>query len=182
MISFFYVIIKMVNNMEYEKVIRERKSTRLFSKKKVEEEKINKILESGRLAPTAKNKQPFKILVVSSEEGIKKMDKATPCRYNAPIVLVVCGDKEKSYTKKDYSTYEMDACIVATHMMLEATNLGVDNIWVEMFDSDILVREFNIPSNLTPVCIMPIGYKSKLCPPSPFHNIRKPIEDLVEYL
>ena len=79
--------------MEFEKVIKERFSTRKFSDKKVEKEKLAKILEAARLAPTAKNLQAFKIYVVESREGIEKIDKATRCRYNAPTVLVICGDK-----------------------------------------------------------------------------------------
>ena len=167
--------------MEYEKLIEERKSTRLFSNKEVEQEKIDKILEAGRLAPTAKNVQPFKIIVVKSEEGLKKIDKCTPCRYKAPVVLIVCGDVEKAYVKDDTPMYVMDASIVNTHMMLEATNIGVDNIWIEYFDTDDLTNEFELPSNLKPVCLLPIGYKAKLCPPSPLHKIRKSIDKLVEY-
>ena len=167
--------------MEFDKVIRERKATRKFSDKVLEQDKIEKILEAGRLAPTAKNIQPFKIYVVQSKDGIAKIDKATKCRYGAPVVLLVCGDKDKSYVKDNSPMYQMDASIVTTHMMLEATNLGVDNIWIELFDSEILQKEFDIPSNLVPVCLLPIGYKSKLCPPSPFHKIRKDISKLVEY-
>ena len=132
--------------MEFEKVIKERCATRSFDSRKIEQEKLDKILEAGRIAPTAKNIQPI-----------------------------------KTYTKEDYSTYEMDASIVATHMMLEATNIGVDNIWVELFDREILRKEFNIPENLIPVCLLPIGYKSDKCPESPMHNIRKSIEEIVEY-
>ena len=167
--------------MEFEKVIKERCATRSFDSRKIEQEKLDKILEAGRIAPTAKNIQPIKIYVVQSEEGLSKIDMASRCRYNAPLVLLVCGDKSLAYTKEDYSTYEMDASIVATHMMLEATNIGVDNIWVELFDREILRKEFNIPENLIPVCLLPIGYKSDKCPESPMHNIRKSIEEIVEY-
>ena len=167
--------------MDFEDVIRERKSTRKFSDRKVEEEKLNKILEAGRIAPTAKNVQPFKIYVIQSEEGLSKIDKASPCRYGAKTVLLICGDKEKGYSKDEYPVYVMDASIVTTHMMLEATNLGIDNIWIEMFKGDILSKEFDIPENLVPVCLLQLGYKSKICPPSPLHKIRKNIDKLVEY-
>ena len=167
--------------MEFEKVIKERKATRLFSKREVEQDVLEKILEAGRIAPTAKNMQPFKIYVVKSEEGLKKIDKASPCSYGAPVVLVICGDKEKSYVKDDKPMYDVDAAIVTTHMMLEATNVGVDNIWIEMFKSDVLREEFDIPDNLVPVSLLPLGYKAKLCPPSPLHSIRKKLKDLVEY-
>ena len=167
--------------MEFDKVIRERKATRMFSSKKIEKDKLDKILEAGKLAPTAKNLQPIKIYVVESAEGIKKIDKATKCRYGAPTVLIICGDKDNSYVKDGNPIYQMDASIVATHMMLEATNIEVDNIWIELFDGELLRNEFNIPNNLVPVCLLPIGYKAKLCPPSPFHKIRKDIKEIVEY-
>ena len=167
--------------MEFEEIIRRRTSVRKFSDKPLEQEKLNKILEAGRLAPTAKNIQPFKIYVVNSEEGISKIDNASRCRYGAKTVLIVCGNNNESYHKGDYSTYEMDSCIVATHMMLEATNIGVDNIWIESFDENILRNEFNIPIEYIPVCLLPLGYKAIDCPINPLHDKRKNIEDIVEY-
>ena len=80
-----------------------------------------------------------------------------------------------------YLIYYMDACIVGTHMMLEATNVGVDNIWIEFFDNDKLIEGLSIPEGLNPVLMLPIGYKAKLCPPSPLHKIRKSIDKIVEY-
>ena len=167
--------------MEFEEVIRKRTAVRKFSDRKLEKEKLDKILEAGRLAPTAKNNQPIKIYVVQSNEGIDKIDKATKCRYGAKTVLIICGNKEQSFKKDDFTTYEMDSCIVATHIMLEATNLGVDNIWIEAFDENILRKEFSIPEELVPVCLLPLGYKAEDCPMNPLHNIRKSIEDIIEY-
>ena len=167
--------------MEFENIIRKRTSVRKFSDKDLENEKLDKILEAGRLAPTAKNNQPFKIYVVNSEEGLLKIDNASRCRYGAKTVLIVCGNKEEAYHKGDYSTYEMDSCIVATHMMLEATNIGVDNIWIESFDENVLRESFNIPSEYIPVCLLPLGYKAVDCPINPLHEKRKNIEEIVEY-
>ena len=168
--------------MEVEDVIKNRFSTRKFSDKIVEIEKIEKILEAGRLAPTAKNLQPIKIFVIQSENAIKKLDNATKCRYGAKTVLLVCGDIDIAFKENDYSSYEMDASIVATHMMLEATNLGIDNIWIKLFDSDILRREFNLSKNLIPVCLIPIGYKTEDCHPSHLHDMRKGLDEIVEYI
>lgn len=165
--------------MEFENVIRTRHATRKFKNERIEKEKLEKVLEAGRIAPTAKNNQPIKIYVV--ENNIEGIDKASPCRYNAPCVLLVCGDKEQAFQKENHSTYEMDACIVATHMMLEATNIGLGNIWVEMFQEDVLREEFHIPNNLIPVCIIPIGYEEENCPANPNHLKRKELQDLVEY-
>ncbi len=167
--------------MEFDKVIKERFSVRKFKSAKFDDDLINKILEAGNLAPTAKNNQPQKIYVVKSKEGLEKIDKASPCRYNAPVCLIVASDKNIAWSKENYSTYEMDACIVATHMMLEATNLGVDNIWIEMFDKDILKQEFDISENIEPICLIPLGYKDELCVPSPMHYKRKDLSEIVTY-
>lgn len=167
--------------MEFEKVIKNRKATRRFSDKPISQEVLNNILEAGRLAPTARNIQPIKIYIVSSEGGLKVIDKASPCRYNAPVVLIICGNKKEAFKKGNHSTYEIDSSIVATHIMLAATDNGVSNIWIDMFDRDILKKELKIDDDFIPVCMMPIGYKSKVCPPSPFHKIRKNIKKIVEY-
>ena len=167
--------------MEFEDIIRKRTSVRKFSDTKLESEKLDKILEAGRVAPTAKNIQPIKIYVVNSSEGKDKIDKATRCRYGAETVLIVCGNKEDAYHKGDYTTAEMDSCIVATHMMLEATNIGVDNIWVEAFDENVVREEFDIPNEYNPYILMPLGYKAEDCPMNPMHDKRKAIEDIIEY-
>lgn len=167
--------------MEFDEIIKKRTAVRKFSDKKLEKEKLEKILEAGRLAPTAKNNQPIKIYVVESEEGIEKIDKLSRCRYGAKTILIICGNKTEAYHKGDYDTDEMDSCIVATHMMLEATNLEVDNIWVESFDEDILRQEFDVSNEYTPYLLMPLGYKAEDCPMNPLHDKRKTLEELVEY-
>lgn len=167
--------------MEFNNVIKNRTAVRKFTEKKIDEKILNQILEAGRTAPTAKNIQPIKIYVVNSDEGLNKIDNSTKCRYGAQTVLIVCGNKEQAYHKGEYSTYEMDSCIVATHMMLEATNLGIDNIWVEAFENEILRKDFEIPEELIPVMLLSLGYKSEDCPNNPLHNIRKNLEEIVEY-
>ena len=170
------------DNQDFETVIRNRTATKKFKNQKIEDEKITKILEAGRLAPTAKNQQPQKIYVASSNEVLEKIDKITPCRYGAPTVLIVCSDKNIAWTKDDYSTYEMDACIVATHMMLEATNVGVDNIWIEMFDKQGLKKEFQLENNIEPICLIPIGYQADDYSGNPLHNKRKELNDIVKFI
>jgi len=168
--------------MEFIDVVKNRTATRKFSDKIVSKETIDKILEVGRLAPTAKNMQPQKIYVVESEEGLQKIDHASPCRYHAPVVLLVCSDKDIACSLGEYSTYEMDASIVATHLMLAATNYGVDNIWIEYFDKEKLKEIFKIPDNIEPVCLLPLGYKSSDYTVSINHNKRKSLDETVEYI
>ena len=166
--------------MEFSQVVRDRFSVRKYTIEVIDPGKLNAVLEAWRLAPTAKNIQPIKIYVVKSEEWLAKIDKASPCRYWAPTVLLVCGDKEAAFERNGYSTYEVDASIVATHMMLEATNQWFGNIWIDLFDRDIVREEFDIPENLQPVCLLPMGYKAEDCPMNPMHNQRKNLSEIVE--
>ena len=148
------------------------------------DEDINKILNAGRVAPTAKNMQPYKIMVIKSVEAIKKIDECSPCRYNAPVVLLVCGDSDRAWKSdgEEYPGIYVDASIVATHMMLEATNLGMDTAWIRYFDTKKLKEKFTISDNLTPICMLNIGYRSNDYQGSVNHNNRLPLDELVEYL
>ena len=168
--------------MEFEELIRNRCSTREFQNRKVEKDKLDKILEAGRVAPTAKNNQPQVIYVIDSEEGISKINEVSPCIYGAKTVLLICGNKDIAFTKEDHTTLEVDTSIITTHMVLEATNIGVDNIWIDLFDRNKVIELFDLPDNLKPVALLPLGYRTDSCPESHGHNIRKSIDELVKYV
>ena len=168
--------------MEFEKIIETRQSTRKFSGKVPSDEVIEKILDAGRRAPSAKNMQPARFYVLKSEAALRAVDKASPCRYGAPAVIMVCVDKNEVFASATHSTAEIDGSIAATHIILAATNEGVDNIWVELFDRDIIKGELGIADNILPICLIPVGYRADDCPVSRnFHN-RKPLEEIFEYI
>lgn len=172
--------------MDFENLIKERFSVRKFSDKEIEQEKLDKILEAGRLAPTAGNYQPQMIYVIKSKEAKDKLNTVCKMSYGAPVVLLACADMNvvwKNPLEEGYDTSEMDASIVGTQMMLEATNLGINSIWIRYFNSESMRKEFDLPENIKPVFMMPIGYKTEDCKPHPvWHNTRKNIEDEVKYL
>ncbi len=168
--------------MEFEDVIRNRTATRNFKTDKIEKSKIIKILEAGRLAPTAKNLQPQKIYVAQSSESLEKIDKVSPCRYGAPVCLMVCSDKNIAWKDSEYSSFEMDAAIVATHMILEATNLGVDSVWVRYFNVLDVQKEFNLPSNIIPICLIMLGIRADDYGGNPLHNQRKNLNEIITYI
>ena len=133
--------------MEFTEVVRNRYSCKNFDAgKAVDAAKLTEILEAGRVAPTAKNFQEQKIYVIQSAEGLAKIDKATPCRYNAPTCLVVAFDRTNVFTypggRRDSGVE--DATIVATHMILAAANAGVDSCWVNFFDPEQLAKELGL--------------------------------------
>ena len=168
--------------MEFSEVIKDRFSCKKFSDKVVEDEKLNIILESGRLAPTAKNLQEQHIYVARSKEWLEKIDKLTPCRYGSTTVLVVAFDKTNVYTypggTRDSGVE--DASIVATHLMLGAKSVGVDSCWVNFFDPDEAAKEFNLPENEEILMFLSLGYAQSQ--PLPNHFKRKPLEESVTYL
>ena len=133
--------------MEFTQLIAQRYSCKNFGTGKVDAAALHTILEAGRLAPTAKNTQEQRIYVVQSEEELAKIDAATPCRYGAPICLVVAYDKNRTFTypgERMNSGME-DAAIVATHLLLGAANAGVDSCWVNFFDPDKLANALGLP-------------------------------------
>ena len=100
-------------------------------------------MEAARVAPTACNFQPQRILVLDNKESLEKLKKCTPYHFHAPLALVVCYDKTTSWKRKDGDDMgEVDAAIVTTQMMLETENIGLGTTWVGYFDKAELVKEF----------------------------------------
>ncbi len=170
--------------MEFKTVVQNRYSCKKYSDRPVEAEKLNAILEAGRLAPTAKNLQEQHIYVLQSAEALAKVDAITPCRYGAPTVLVVAFDKNNVFTypggKRDSGVE--DATIVATHMILTAANEGVDSCWVNFLDPEKLAQALSLPENEEVLMVMDLGYAAEGAGPLANHSSRKPLSETVSYL
>lgn len=170
--------------MDFKDVIKSRYSCKKYSSRPVEEETLVRILEAGRLAPTAKNLQEQHIYVATRPETLEIIDAVTPCRYGAPMVLVVAFDKENVYTYpggKRQSGVE-DAAIVATHLMLAAADEGVDSCWLNCFDPDKLHAMLRLPDNEEILMLLDLGYADEEGKPLPNHFSRKPLSDTVSRL
>ena len=171
-------------NMDFSEVIKNRYSCKKFSDRKVEKEKLDKILEAGRVAPTAKNLQEQHIYVVQSENGLAAIDKVTPCRYGAPVVLVVAYNKNNVFTypgEKRDSGIE-DASIVATHMLLAAYNEGVDSCWINFFNPDELAQALNLPEDEEVLMLLDLGIAAEGTKALPNHDSRKELTETVTYM
>ena len=170
--------------MEFREAVKERYSCKKFNGEKVPAEKIEAILEAGRLAPTAKNLQEQHIYVVRSADMLAKIDALTPCRYNAPVVLVVAYDKNNVFTypgeKKDSGAE--DATIVATHMILTAADEGVNSCWLNFFDPEKVAEALGLPENEEVLMLMDLGYAAEEGIPLANHGSRKPLSETVTYL
>ncbi|MDO4973776.1 MAG: nitroreductase family protein [Eubacteriales bacterium] len=170
--------------MDFIQLAEKRYSCKKYGERAVEAEKLARILEAGRLAPTAKNLQELRVYVVRSEEGLEKIDRVTPCRYGAGTVLVVAYDRRNVFTypggKRDSGTE--DATIVATHLLLAAAAEGVDSCWVNFFDPEKLAAELGLPENEDVLMLLDLGYAAEGAGPLPNHGSRKPLAETVAYL
>lgn len=169
--------------MEFLELAKNRYSERSFDKSRpIEEEKLSKILEAGRAAPTACNFQPQKVYVIKSEDALWKAAKLTHT-YNAPIVLLICYDTNavwKNSREEGYNSGEQDASSVLTSMMYEAEDLGIHSLWIRGFNSKLVAEAFELPENIKPAMMLAIGYPTPESQPSPRHADRKSLEDTVE--
>lgn len=162
-----------------------RYSERYFDAKPIEQEKLDQILEAGRVAPTACNYQPQKFFLIRSEEAMAKLKTVTPFHYNAPLVILVCYDINEVWTApndryyRNYNSGEQDASIAAANMMYAAEDQGIHTIWIRGFDSKKVVDTFGLEENMIPVMMLGLGYPNEKAKANPWHFKRKPIEDFV---
>lgn len=171
--------------MTFLDLAKERYSVRKFKDQPIEDEKLAAILEAGKVAPTAKNFQPQKIYVVKNKELREKLATASPCTYDAPVILVVGYDKTRDWKKRlvpGYSSGEMDASIVTTHMMLEAWEQGIGSCWVAVFDGPAVEEILALPEDVHVVALMPMGYAADDAEPLPLHHEYRNMDDMVEIL
>ena len=141
--------------MELFEAIGARRSIRAYTDEAVPEEKIMQILEAGRLAPSWKNWQCWKFILVSDTYQ------------NAPYFIVVCGDPEQS-GKEDGKEYYMTDCgITLDHMTLAATALGLGTCWIGLFEEAPVKELLGIPENIKVVALTPVGVPAKNPKPRP---------------
>ena len=161
--------------MSFMELASSRFSVRKFSDKPIEGEKLEQILQAGRIAPTAKNCQPQRIYLLASEDAMSKINAVCRCIYGAPSCIVVAHDETRGAKGTEDLQYEgfnfaeMDATIVCTHMMLEAADLGVGSCWVGAFSRKKVHDILGLPVNEQVCALLPIGYAAEGVQPSANH-------------
>ena len=170
--------------MEFKEVIKARYSCKKYDTRQIEKEKLEAILQAGRLAPTAKNLQEQHVYVLQSPDALAKIDSITPCRYGAPTVLAVAFDKNNVFTypggKRDSGVE--DATIVATHLILAAADEGVDSCWINFLDPEKTAEVLGLPENEEVLMLMDLGYAAEGAGPLQNHSNRKDLSETVTYM
>lgn len=170
--------------MEFLELAKNRYSCRKFSDKKVEDNLVEKIIEAGLVAPTAVNKQPFRIWKMESEKAKESIRKVTPFTFGTDTFLVVGAKKEEAWVREfDKRNFaDVDAAIVGTQIMLEIEALGLGTTWVGHFDAPKLKELCPEMSEYDLIAIFPIGYKSEEARPARLHLETRAKDELVKSL
>lgn len=174
--------------MDFLELAKKRYSERYFDPRPIEQEKLDRILEAGRVVPTACNYQPQHFYVIRSKEALSTLKRVTYFHYNAPMMILVCYDARKVWKTdndryyRNYNSGEQDASIAATTMMYEAEELGVHTIWIRGFDSKTVADAYGLPEYMIPVMMLGLGYPNERAKAHQAHFEREPIEEFVTEL
>ncbi len=147
----------------------------------MEQSKLDRILEAARIAPTGKNAQAFRLLVLQEEESLQKLKEAANF-YDAPLAIMTCADVENCWHRPFDGKVisDIDASIISTHMILEATELGLASLWICRFKADVVRAQFHIPEGFEPVNLTVFGYPGEpLKSPERHDKDRKPLSELI---
>jgi len=164
--------------MEFSELIRSRYSVRAYKPDPVPEEALARVLEAGRLAPTAANRQPFRILVLRTAGRAEELQRIyhRPWFVQPPLVLGVCTLPSEGWVRKDGRNYtEVDGAIVMDHLVLAAAAEGLGTCWVGNFDAEAAREVLALPEGVEPLAFTPLGWPAD----QPSEKKRKGLSELV---
>ena len=170
--------------MKFLDLAKKRYSVRKYQQKEVEEEKLMRILEAGRIAPSACNYQPWKFVVVREKENLSRMHAVYPRDWfsKAPVIIIICGDHNHSWVRGDGKDHcDIDVAIAVDHMTLAAAEEGLGTCWICAFDSEICNRLLNLEKGMEPVAIISLGYPDEQGDPKRHASQRKQLDDIVQW-
>ena len=166
--------------MDFSELVRARYSVRAYKPDPVEEDKLQGVLEAARLAPTAANRQSFRIVVIRTsgrEEELARIY-GRPWFIQAPLVIAAVGLPADNWVRSDGKNYnDVDVAIAMDHLILAAADLGLGTCWVAAFDPDAAREILGLPEGVEPVAFTPLGYAAD----APREKKRKPLDALVKY-
>jgi len=166
--------------MDVSTAISQRCSVRAYKATDVEENKLKKILEAGRLSPSANNWQDWKFIVVRNKETRKKLAKAAFGQSfigEAPVVIVACGTEPKAMLACGQPAHTVDVSIAFAYMILQAYELGLGTCWIGAFSEEEAKKILSIPEHIRVVAMTPLGYPDQ----PPWQKSRKTLDQIVCY-
>jgi len=151
--------------MDVIEAIKRRRSIRKYQDREIEEEKINRVLDAGRLAPSARNLQDWRFIVIRDKKTRQKLIPAAKGQTfigEAPVVIAACGTPTDYVMTCGQHTYNIDVTIAVDHMTLKAAEEGLGTCWIGAFHEDMVKNILNIPEdNVRVVSLLPLGYPAE---------------------
>ncbi len=166
--------------MDFIDLVKTRRSVRAFRKDPIPEGKLQRILAAAQHAPSAANRQPLRLYVVRDAELREKMLEVYAQKWfaEAPVIICVCAKPDEAWQRRDGKNYaDVDATIAMDHLILAAAAEGLGTCWVGAFKPDRLRELLEIPDDLEPLALTPLGVPDTSPDPTP----RKSLDELVEY-
>ena len=166
--------------MDFSELVTHRGSIRGYKSDPIEEEKLLAVLEAARMAPTAHNNQPFRLVVIHTEGREEELSQiyGQPWFTQPPIVICIVGVPSEGWVRHDGKNYyEVDVAIAMDHLILAAHNLGLGTCWIGEFNPEAARELLNLPDDVVPVAFTPLGYPDK----EPREKVRKSLDELVQY-
>jgi nitroreductase len=165
--------------MEYQDLIRKRRSIRKYRPDPVADADLKTVLEAARLAPSWANKQCWKYVIVTDQSTREKLaGESRKWISEAPVIIAACADPAASGRKPDMDYYTLDIGISMEHLVLAATDLGLGTCWIGAFDEKQAKEALGVPEGIRVVAFTPLGY-----PAEKKEDVfaRKPLGDIVFY-
>ncbi|CEA13501.1 MULTISPECIES: nitroreductase family protein [Methanobacterium] len=166
--------------MDVFEAVTQRKSIRKYKDKEIEKEKLIKVLESARIAPSASNRQEWKFIVVKDEDTRSRLVSAAHYQKfvgQAPVTIVACSTESERIMPCGQHAYTVDLSIAVSFMMLEATELGLGTCWLGAFDEEAVKEILGIPSDIRVPAMFTLGYADE----NPVARPRKALKDIVSH-
>lgn len=169
--------------MTFLEIAKRRFSVRNFKNKQIPEPLLKQVIEAARIAPSAANRQPWKFIIIQSEETRKLLYLCYKRDWikEAPAIIVACGDHTQGWIRKQDNKdhTDIDVAIAIDHLTLEASSLGLGTCWVCAFDAKKCADLLDLPNYLEPIALIPIGYPNDEPVTNRFNTLRKSLDEIV---
>jgi nitroreductase len=169
-----------VSILDFFEVIKNRRSIRKYQDKNVEKEKLQKILEAARLAPSAMNRQPYQLFVVTNKDILSKIESACNQKWAAPIMIAMVSTPKEAWVRDDKEEFwKADAAIAMNQVSLAAFAEGLGTCWIAAFKENQVKEILGVASDSRIPFLSPLGYPAEN--KGPITN-RKTLESLLHYI
>jgi len=171
-------------SLSVKEAIRNRRSIRKFEDKPVTEEDLMEILNAARLAPSWANRQEWRFIIVTDstlkvrlKETLSETNPAGKHGFKAPVIIVLCVEKDEATVHQNKPYYMVDAGITMQNLMLSAVEKGLGTCWVGLFDEPRVKEILGIPNSVTVIGLTPVGHPAQDPEPRP----RRELSELIHY-